>query len=87
MSFNGPNTQQHKCMAAGCERQISYTYVMCMPHWRALQPQTADGLYFAWSAYRFAPSRGLISRARNRLDLFLAEAQQQLTQQPSTPQP
>jgi hypothetical protein len=69
---------QHQCAATGCTRQIAYTFLMCRDHWRQLQTQTADGLYFAWASYRNAPSAALGRKAQARMDTFLAAAQQQI---------
>jgi hypothetical protein len=29
----------HKCVADGCKREISMTYLMCRPHWRKVPRQ------------------------------------------------
>jgi len=78
MSTSPVITQTHACAAEGCERQIARTYLMCRDHWRLLKPETADGLYFAWSAYKRALNPQLSRRALGRFNHLMDAAQEQI---------
>lgn len=78
---------KHDCAMPGCGRQIADTYLMCVSHWKQLEPATADTLWFAWRSAKTAQGHLLSIKAENRLERLLKQAVEQLqsTDQPSTP--
>jgi hypothetical protein len=74
MSRYLPDAQRHKCAVPSCDRQISYTYLMCREHWAQVDPDLAFRLYFAWASWKNAPSAGLGKRAWTRKEDYLQQA-------------
>jgi hypothetical protein len=64
----------HACAVPGCTKAISTSYLMCIPHWRLLDPAMADTLWFAWRMAEHAPSPAMTRRYGARLKPLLDAA-------------
>jgi hypothetical protein len=46
----------HRCPVAGCSARCADEYVMCVKHWRLVNPDIRKRV---WTAYRRAQARGV----------------------------
>jgi hypothetical protein len=44
-----PGDSAHECPVGGCDKDVSYSMLMCRPHWYSVPKPLRNALYRAWN--------------------------------------